>query len=663
MSHHRPWRILLIPILICTSLTPAASARPYGVSFWNQTQDFRFEFGSRPTDLFAQYLDGTIAARMNYNQLVVAGAAEQVFRGSNAGVTADCSPINVVDRHYLGLAPGQAPPVGWKPFTIADYNAIVTGAWHCAPTSFAMIDNYWHANSLDEVSTIVRWARAMDTDDVNPAMNANDHLLSYGSAPTDQRDAVPQFGPARPWGPGPYAVDARGWNGAAIAPGPAGPNLAYPSAAIAPILGELRAGRPFKVGNGVHATTAVDFSAAGLIVNDPAAPAAPATVRWAPVAPAPGVPGARGILNTIFVQPQRIPDERPGTRLYFSNDFFGTGQANAQAPGGDAGDIFGSNLNGRYGLAADDVTMRLVASTGNNPDYNHYQNGRISVTSGRELPFNIDDFDCEIGVMPVKKVLYSKDDGHPNPHTWFVGNPGDPVLQNNDVQSRVVSTNWFTSGFRPVQLRDISAATEDDLGLNRWEDKLGPGQLLDDDVDGLEVEFDEARLSFSVDFVDTRLFPDYLAANPGAAVAGHANFAMPPGGLSPVNVYRRGSGGPELDVDGVAQVCLDALSDIDAVQFISFSRSGVRNALLFSVDADAPTHRTLPEAACGNAMELDPGTIYLSRLNHTRPEPWLALGGDVDAITILPEPQTIGLLAAGLALLWRSRQREARRDR
>jgi hypothetical protein len=189
------------------------------------------------------------------------------------------------------------------------------------------------------------------------------------------------------------------------------------------------------------------------------------------------------------------------------------------------------------------------------------------------------------------------------------------------------------------------------LGLNQHEVSLGPGNLLDDDVDALELEFGASvDMLFSVDFVDTRVFPEYRAA------AGGGNYYQLPS-FDPTDVYRAGGGGFTLFVDGETQIFLNDSVDIDALQFIVFGDHDGVDALLFSIDLDAPSR--LDRAG----RLLDPGTIYLSLLDGTPPIPFLALGSDVDGLVaggVVPEPSTFVLLGTGvisvLAYGWRRRK-------
>lgn len=191
-------------------------------------------------------------------------------------------------------------------------------------------------------------------------------------------------------------------------------------------------------------------------------------------------------------------------------------------------------------------------------------------------------------------------------------------------------------------------------------------------MDAVELEFAASLLTYSPDFVDTRVFPDLeYPANAGA------NWHQLPN-LDPTDIY--GPAGlfwhtvygdlfASGVLDGETFLGLAEHTDVDAIQFFSITGEPWRiDGLLYSVDLwddtpgiadDAPDGRD----AFGNW--LNPGWIYLSWLDGCAPIPYKYIGGDVDAIVwaagAIPEPATVVIWAtlAGLALIF-ARMRKAR---
>jgi hypothetical protein len=595
----------LCPLAILLSMALVASpamARPFSVLNWNQNHDFSADFDATLTDLFS---DGSEVVQLTYSQLP--GAAN-IWRGAWE------NPVGVWQRDSVAYDWVTGPAHDRFPFNNADYNVIRQGIWHCAPTSFGMAHNYWWNNTLNEISTISTFALSMDTDDVNRAMNNGVHTLHYGTYIDDQVTGVSSMAPGAPW-PGNY-VSGVLWQSL----GGANP------ADRTHLFGEIRAGRPTKVGIEGHATLGVDFDpAAGARVNDPG-DGTTKIIAWGDVR------------NFVSMQPQKLPDLAPGNQVYFSNDNFGTGQANAQAPAGDAGDVFGSSRGGTYGRVLDDVPAGLSKTDATHPDYN-----AGPVTSGLQHPFDMGDFDVLKTLQPMRYLVYSQDHGDPNPHHWVPGvDQGNPAHQPQELYIRYTPTPWFTQGGQQGELRAVDG-TEEQLGVNRGE--FAVGGPLDDDVDGVELEFDKNFLVYCVDYVDTRVFPEYAATH-------NANWLLQDPFWSqlaeydPTDVYMNGT----LFTDGETTLALSDGTQLDAIQYIWDKDGTGRHGLLYSVNAlgDAPDCRD----SAGNL--LNPGEIYLSWLDGQLPIPYLDIGGDVDAITwagMIPEPSPFAVALFGALLL------------
>jgi len=590
---------------------------PYHVVRWEQRHNDAYvaDYAGQPTDLFAG------GVQLNYDQLVANAAS--LWRATNRPFAYDYVP---------------APPVVVVQFQQANYEEIVDGTHHCTPTSAAMAHNYWWINTRQELPTIRRFQTLMHTNELGGGPEPGNHRLYYGTYLSDGTAGIAQESPGAPW-PGnyhsanhPVANDQQG-------PTPAERSLYF---------GEIRAGRPTMVNVAGHSTMGINFNpATGAIVNDPW-DGTVQTKTWQRD-PANADP-QHWVTGFLTQQPERLPDLPAGSRAVFSNDNFGTGQGNAQAPGGDPGDVFGSDLDMSYGRQWNDALRHGGAD---------YEAG--AVTNGREYPWDIDALDVLRTIQPMTVLTYSLDHGDPNPHDWIPGNPmgangavGNPSYQQVVGHAGPVSeafelltvrkpTDWYTSGTVWGALQPVTA-TEEALGLNRGEWSL-PGSPLDDDLDAVDLEWGDAW-SFSVDYVDLRVFPDASLLGAGTAwQVGGKDLYWELSGWDPTDIYF--SNGAILD--GETMLGLSNGTDLDAMQFISRTRAGTIDGLLFSVDGDAPecTDRF------GNA--LDPGTIYLSWLDGARPEAFFYVAPtDVDAITwAVPEPVTTAGLLLGLGVLVR----------
>lgn len=599
-------RLLTILILLCCSVAGPVWASPYGVRTWNQHHDFSNDYDGKLTDLF----NG--AQQLKYDEL--ADPVNKVYRGGylDAGVWKKDSIAYDWSSVPKDPADSTKPDLTKvKPFTATDYQDIKSGGWHCAPTSYAMAHDYWWNNSKSEIPTITSFAKKMDTNDLNTSMHAGDHELHYGTYLNNQTSAVKQFSPGFPWS-GNYESNLL-WEGATV------PTLAEQQK----YFGEIRAGRPAKVAKPGHAQMGIGFDpTGGAIINDPD-DGATKILPW------------DDVRNFVSQQPNRLSDLPAGNRVFFSNDNFGTGQANAQAPGGDPGDIFGSSLTGSYG--------RMWEDNGGANDYN----GSV-ITNGREYPFDIDGLDVLKTIQPMNFLTYSYDDGDPNPHDWIPGVPGaegGPSYSAQELFTTFLPTEWYTAGFVEGSLAAVSA-TEELLGLNRAEWSL-PGDPLDDDVDAVDIEFD-ALFAFSVDFIDTRVFPDYEILDPNGILQADLNgneFWYELDYWDPTDIYNTCG----AMYDGETDIGLSENSDIDAIQFFSIFEDGTIDGLLFSLDGDAP------EAMDAWSNLLDPGAIYLSWLDGSAPSFYANMGWDLDAITWssqpVPEPATVFLFGSGLIAL------------
>jgi hypothetical protein len=632
---------------------PTAFAAPIDVPNWSQFHDFSSSYVGVGSDL-QQSLSSGPGAWITYDHLVdpVAGFP-QAFRATTAvACNAIGGPIgapthqnNVADRSRLGIAWNDAAPAGYAPFTAPDYAVITSGGMHCAPTSFGMADNFWWRNSLVTDFTITRWATAIDTNDVNPGMNTGDHALHFGSLVADNGAGIASQPAPTPWG-GNYMASQVVFGPAAVPANPAVyPNNTggiYNAGNVGMYLSEIRAGRPTKTGDSDHAVLGKDWNAAGMVINDP----------WTG---APGVQAWPVTFDHTAMQLNKAPAMTSGNRVYFTTDGLGSGQTNVQAQGGDPGDIFQSGLDVTYARMLDDVGTGLVP--GGTPANDFY--GTTAHTRGDEVPFDMEDFDRLASVMRIDMFMYSLDQGDPNPFSWkpHAGVSADPTVEEQEIDL-ILDSHAPGAGGIPYPLWTAGqggpgysalTATENQLGLHYLESNIGVGRLLDDDLDGFELE-NTGLLTFTPDYVDSRVYPDMF----DPSVIYH-ELAF----NDPTDIYHVLPGGGALTfVDGEPTVCLKPDVDIDAVQFVSFSQLGSVQGLLFSVDNDAPS----PPKDCANTG-LDPGTIYFSFLNGTPPRPYMAIGGDLDAIKALPEPGTLALLsivAAPFAVRRRRRVREER---
>ncbi|MBN2561484.1 MAG: PEP-CTERM sorting domain-containing protein [Phycisphaerae bacterium] len=607
---------LLCFVLICLPAT-RSWARPYQVRTWVQQGNDRFKscYDGKPTDLFHN------ETRLNYDQLTEMDY--RIYRSGHREGLVWKKDYIVYDWSTVPKMPGDPTQPDLdkaQPFLDADYEEMKNGDWHCAPTSYAIAHNYWHNDSLhsepSQTTTIGQFAAAMDTNDVNQTMNNGDHQAWYGTqwwkndttgqiTDSDAVLGIRKMSPEAPW-TGHYESNIL-WGNVNKNPTPTQRSLYY---------GEIRAGRPTGVKIDGHTMIGVDFKDTGARVNDPA-DGTTKTQAWGP------------IMMFTSQQPRALADAGAGSKVFFSNDNFGTGQANAQAPGGDPGDIFGSSLSGSYGRVWDD-----------GGGANDYNGG--TVTNGREYPFDIDGMDVLLSIQPMNYLSYSEDHGDPNPHGWVPGvSEGNAGCNPGELSLIELPVPWYTAGAFQNNLAAFEA-DEDGLGLNRAESSL-PGDPLDDDVDAVDLEFSEL-FAYSVDFVDTRVFPDYEVLAPGGTVKEDASgnkFWYELDGWDPTDIYGAAS------YDGETIIKLSENTDIDAIQFFSLSDSGIIDGLLFSVDGDAPEAKD----AAGNP--LDPGYVYLSWLNGTLPIPYIDIGMDVDAITwaAIPEPATFAMLAVGGAVL------------
>ncbi len=527
------------------------------------------------------------------------------------------------DSEYRGRDTDVKDNGGFKKYEELGFyeSDIRHGTNHCVPTSAAMIDDYWDMMGLAEVATINKFARGLDTNDWDAAQNSGDNDCHVG---TFWKDVSPNLisltGCNSVW----YTTQA----------GHAGSTQVTQARLEELYRGEIRAGRPCLPDTAAHCMCGIGYNATSYLVNDPAVGA--------------NQPKNFATLVQMWTMaPNKLPDVGAGAKVFFSNDNFGTGQANAQAPGGDPGDVYCSGLTGSYARVLDDVPAGLSTADAQHPDYN---NPGGSVTSGVERPFDMDAMDVLQTIQPMRVLCYSQDHGDPNPHLWVPGvSEGSQSYAAGEIGCRVAPTEWFTAGLFHGSLEPVGA-DEVKLGLNRGEDTL-PGGPLDDDVDALELEFDEVWLTHSSDFVDTRVFPEYT---PNAGPNWHQMSKDPTDIYGPAGAFWNPIIGDVFAagfLDGESILALSIDTDVDAIQFFSVNGEPYRiDGLLYSVDGDA--HECMDRLG----GPLDPGEIYLSWLDGNLPIPFLNIGGDVDAIVWVPEPTALALLAAGACLLRRRRR-------
>jgi hypothetical protein len=262
------------------------------------------------------------------------------------------------------------------------------------------------------------------------------------------------------------------------------------------------------------------------------------------------------------------------------------------------------------------------------------------VTNGNESQFDMDGLDILHTIQEMAYLTFSIDHGDPNPHDWIPGvAEGGPSYTALELESIYLPTDFYTAG-TVIGATAPVGGNENGMGLNRGEWAL-PGDPLDDDVDALDIDHALSLNAFTLDFADTRVFPE-LTANAGA------NWHET--GWDPTDIFFSDG----RIIDGETVIMLSQHTDVDAIQLVSFSELGTVDALLFSVDGDAPEM----EDAFGAPMT--PGDIYLSYLDGTAPILYLPLFGyaaDLDAITwSVPAPGTLMLIGLGAAMI---RRREA----
>ncbi len=576
-------------------LLPVAGARPYDVPLFSQHEDFTTSYQNRPTDLYANRQQLTYGQLPGHDNVYLLG-----------GIVYDNG--------------GDPLPPGGVDFDADHLRDICEGVYHCIPTTHGMAHVYWSGGVLQPRDAIWHFAHEMDTNDLNPAQHDNDHQLHLGTFTSDERAGLTTTEVPGPW-MGNYVVHYE-WVGTA-------PTAGVRSACM----GELRAGRPVAVSfpwqDAVkHCCLGVDYNLdTEVVVHDPG------TVVCEPRA-------WSALLCCMSQAPPALPNVVPTLRrVCFSNDNFGTGQANVQAPGGDPGDLFVSDLRGHYGRIWED---KYAGSQDYNPVQGCLQRGGLLVTNGCEVPFDIDALDVLHTIQPMNYLTYSLDDGDPNPHDWIPGaSVGGPSYQPQDLRLRAASTQWYTVGVVQGQL-SATRADEHQLGLNREERALA-SYPLDDDVDAVDLEYGNV-FAFSVDFADKRVFPDAALLAPGGTDVGDHWYRLAE--WDPTDIYLYEAGTYERLCDGETRMGLSEHTDIDAIQYFALDPEMTAGGVLFSVDGDAPEHHDR------NGTPLAPGDIYLSWLDGSLPI-WFGgeFDGDLDAITwaALPEPGTAALLLCGLA--------------
>ncbi len=219
---------------------------------------------------------------------------------------------------------------------------------------------------------------------------------------------------------------------------------------------------------------------------------------------------------------------------------------------------------------------------------------------------------------------------------------------------------WSASG---LGLPGVAIGTRDeaDMGVTL----MNAGDHHDDDVDALDVE--EHRFWY--------YSPDH-----------EANMGLDPGGIYVTDLQTPVSAAAQV-IDDVLNLGLSEDTDVDAWEFAAMDRAeymrifGIdpdptglfQNFLvgLFSVDQNDPDTDMAGGPVVDESGGLIPGGVYVSNLvgmsvllvDYTQDGSYFDLAGnlidvgDVDAITVVPEPATMGLLGIGFVAMFAKRRR------
>jgi hypothetical protein len=164
----------------------------------NQAQNFANLMNPRGTDLAINN------NQLTYQQLPTAG-------GANLGDThaqVDPNRVRIADGRPAQIFTGvNSDLLGYRQFRNGDLADINGGAFHCSPTSAAMIMQYWAARmnmpalGQGNQETVVQYidaiANAMDTNDQNANVNNNDQSGHFGTLVANISDGMNAFAGAR----------------------------------------------------------------------------------------------------------------------------------------------------------------------------------------------------------------------------------------------------------------------------------------------------------------------------------------------------------------------------------------------------------------------------------------------------------------------------------
>jgi Peptidase_C39 like family len=164
----------------------------------SQNQNFADLMNPRPTDLMLNN------NALTYQQLPTAGGNN--INDPHAQV--DTSRVRAADGFPSQIfVAGNTNLLGYRPFRNGDLTDINGGAFHCSPTSAAMIMQFWAARmnmaALGQVNpeTVVQYidsvANAMDTNDQNPNLNNTDATAHFGTVVGDIANGMNAFAQGR----------------------------------------------------------------------------------------------------------------------------------------------------------------------------------------------------------------------------------------------------------------------------------------------------------------------------------------------------------------------------------------------------------------------------------------------------------------------------------
>lgn len=190
-------RIVPAVLALCVLLAAAGAARavmvtisdPQNLPHYQQLQNFGNIYATKTSDVVL----GNVAVAYPNLATAMAGNFQVVTR-----VNETMPKTN--GNWRAGQLPSREECV--RDFTANDFMAMTNGAFHCYPTVAAMLMQYWSTKkdaynvlgigNRNEVDYIDVFAEAMDTNDQNPALNAN-RVGHFGTFNTDLTSGLRSF--------------------------------------------------------------------------------------------------------------------------------------------------------------------------------------------------------------------------------------------------------------------------------------------------------------------------------------------------------------------------------------------------------------------------------------------------------------------------------------